>query len=75
MLLYGKAVATNCDGQETSEIDNPEEGLLDRKKLFISGGLYVSTVLFLCLALLFGFLSAIFAAVSVVMNPVFMLFR
>lgn len=75
LLLYGKPVATNCDGNESGEIGDPEEGLMERKKLFISAGLYVSTILFLTLALLFSFLSALFAAVSVVMNPVFMLFR
>lgn len=75
LLLYGKAVATNCNGLDASNVDYPEEGIEERRKLFIKAGIYIATLLFLCMALLFSFLSAIFAAVSVVMNPVFMLFR
>lgn len=46
----------------------------ERRKLFINASLYITTLFFLVLALVFSFLSGIFSALNVVINPVYMLF-
>lgn len=76
LLLYGQAVAMDCNGLDMSfnDLVEPDENLWQRKKNFMSAGLYVTTLTFLCLALVLSFFSALFAAVTVVMNPVFVLF-
>lgn len=75
LLLYGKPVATSCDGVVSSVLGDPEEGLEERRKLFISAGLYASTLVFLAFALIFSCLAALLSAVNVVANPVYRVFR
>lgn len=75
LLLYGKPVASSCDGVESSDASNPEEGMEDRRKLFINAGLYASTWVFLGIALALSFLSVVFSAVNVMANPVISIFR
>ena len=75
LLLYGKAVATNCNGLDASNTDVPEEGMEDRRKLFINMGIYVSVIVFLALAILFSFASVVFALTNILTNPIYMIFR
>lgn len=65
LLLYGKTVASSCDGVESSDLSYPEDGMEDRTKLFIKAKLYISTWVFLVLSLILSFLTVVFSAVNV----------
>lgn len=65
LLLYGKTVASSCDGVESSDLSYPEDGMEDRRKLFIKAKLYISTWVLLVLSLILSFLTVVFSAVNV----------
>lgn len=75
LLLLGKPVASSCDGVESSDTSYPEDGMEDRRKLFINSTLYVSLLVFLGIAIFFSFMSLVFSAVNIMANPVINIFR
>lgn len=77
-LLNGDPVATNCDGRisdTSSPTDEPPGLRTERRRNFISAWLYTTNLVFLIVALLFSFLSALFSVINVIMNPVITIFR